>query len=80
MNNYLLMNKKFQAQLIKQLYELAPSVPFISTGKSRSDLINKLFQLAPEKPLIGISGIELVQNLSIPSSPNQKKWNRKTQF
>lgn len=67
------MEKKIQTKLIRQLYKLAPSAPSVSTGKSRSNLINELFLLAPEKPFKRVSGIKLVRQLTIPSSPNQKK-------
>lgn len=66
------MNQKTQMKLIKQLLDLAPNVPSVSNGKSRSNLIHELFQLAPEKPFMRVSGIELVKQLNIPSSPNQK--------
>ena len=67
------MERKIHTKLIKQLRKLAPSTPSVSMGKSRSNLINELFQLAPEKPIKRVSGIELVKQLNIPSSPNQKK-------
>lgn len=60
-----------------QLHELAPSFPSKPTEKGRSTLVKELIQLVPDKPILTFSGIELVNQLIIPSSPNQKKMEKK---
>ena len=50
------MNTKLKVKLIKELSDLAPKSPSISTKKSRSTLLNELLQLMPEKPSHKLSG------------------------
>lgn len=64
------MNNRFKLEITGKLKEMAPTVPFYSTRKSRSKLIDELFQLAPKEPFKKVSGIELLQELNVPLKPN----------